>query len=283
MTLTSTLPPDHDWHLHTTLSDGFAEPEAVVRQAASLGLRSIAITDHDCLDAHLGGELARLGASLGVQLVTGAELDCSVGDEETEVLAYHFDPQHPGLFGLLRRVQEQRWDRFRFYCHGMADAGHPIDPEAVIRCGTRVPIKVHLYRALLAAGVGFDDGYKGYKAALASLGEAPPLSKPTLEQVVSLVIQAGGTVVLAHPLYYRESIGLERLLRAGAAAGCRGVELIYPYRFGDKGLDAQLVSAGLAELERLVPRIFPDDPLLTRGTDMHEPAQWEGRLEALGG
>ena len=280
--LTSTLPPHRDWHLHTTLSDGFAPPEAVVRQAASLGLRSIAITDHDCLDAHLGGDLARLGAELGVQIVTGAELDCSVGDQETEVLAYHFDPAHPGLFEHLRAVQAQRWERFRFYCYGMAAKGHPIDPEAVIHCGARVLIKVHLYRALLAVGVSFEGGYKGYKAALAELGDAPPVAKPPLDQVVALVREAGGRAVLAHPLYYREKIGLEPLLRAGAAAGCQGVELVYPYRFGAKGLEPAIVRAGLAELEQLVPRFFPDDPLLTRGTDMHDPAEWSARLDELG-
>jgi len=283
MTLRSTLPHDHDWHLHTTLSDGFAAPEDVVRQAATLGLHSIAITDHDCLDAHRGGVLARLGATLGVQVVVGAELDCSVGEQETEVLAYHFDPESSGLVAHLLGVQEQRRERFRFYCYGMAAAGHPIDPEAVIHCGARVLIKVHFYRALQAAGVSFEGGYKGYKAALADLGAPPPVAKPPLDQVVALVREAGGTAVLAHPLYYREDIGLETLLRAGAAAGCAGVELVYPYRFGAKGLGLSVVRPGLAELEQLVPRFFPDDPLLTRGTDMHDPTEWQGRLEELGG
>jgi predicted metal-dependent phosphoesterase TrpH len=281
MLLTSTLPPDHDWHLHTTLSDGFAPPEEVLRAAAAQGLRSVAITDHDCLDAHLDGELATLGEELGVQLVAGAEIDCSIHGTETELLAYHFDPTHPGLSGLLRMVQDQRWERFRFYCHGMAAQGAPIDPDEVLAIGTRVPIKVHLYRALLDAGKSFEGEYKEYKACLEALGEAPHVEKPALAEVVELVRSAGGTAILAHPLYYREPIGLEPLVRAGADAGCAGTELVYPYGHGIKGIPRAEAEAGLAELCRLVERYFPADAMLTRGSDMHEPAEWPCRLAEL--
>jgi 3',5'-nucleoside bisphosphate phosphatase len=278
---TPTLPPDHDWHLHTTLSDGFAPPDEVVRAAATHGLRSIAITDHDCLDAHVGGGLAALGDELGVSVVTGAEIDCSIDGVETEILAYHFDPTHPGLSGRLRVVQAQRWERFRFYCHGMAAKGAPIDPEAVLAIDTRVPIKVHLFRALLDAGVRFEGEYKEYKAQLAALGRAPHVDKPELAEVVDLVRAAGGTAILAHPLYYREPIGLERLVRAGAEAGCSGVEWVYPYCYGLEGLPRQVTMEGLAELAGLAERFFPQDALLTRGTDMHEPGEWGERLAEL--
>jgi predicted metal-dependent phosphoesterase TrpH len=144
-----------------------------------------------------------------------------------------------------------------------------------------VPIKVHLFRALLAAGVRFDEGYKQFKAQLVALGEAPHVDKPELGEVVGLVRDAGGTAVLAHPLYYRDDIGLERLVRAGAEAGCVGVELVYPYRYGPKGIPRQEAEAGMAELFRLVGRFFPEDALLTRGTDMHEPSEWGDRLAEL--
>ncbi len=281
MKLTPTIPPDHDWHVHTTLSDGYAAPGQVLRAAAAQGLRSVAITDHDCLDAHADGALAALGAELGVQVVTGVEIDCSIDGTETEILAYHFDAAHPGLSGLLRTVQAQRWERYRFYCHGMARAGFAFDLGEALAIGTRVPLKVHLYRALLDAGVRFTGEYKEFKARLEALGEAPHVEKQELAEVVALVRAAGGTAVLAHPLYYREPIGLERLVRAGADAGCVGAELVYPYRYSAKGLLGDDVEAGLAELCRLVERFFPADALLTRGTDMHEPAEWRDRLAEL--
>ena len=42
-----------DLHTHTLASDGSDTPAAVVQQAAALGLRAVAVTDHDtfaCFD-----------------------------------------------------------------------------------------------------------------------------------------------------------------------------------------------------------------------------------------
>ena len=42
-----------DIHIHTTFSDGEATPAMVVARSIELGLRVIAITDHDCIDGAL--------------------------------------------------------------------------------------------------------------------------------------------------------------------------------------------------------------------------------------
>lgn len=39
-----------DLHTHTLASDGSDAPADVVRKAAALGLRAVAVTDHDTLD-----------------------------------------------------------------------------------------------------------------------------------------------------------------------------------------------------------------------------------------
>lgn len=39
-----------DMHIHTIASDGTFTPEEVVRRAKFLGMKSIAITDHDTVD-----------------------------------------------------------------------------------------------------------------------------------------------------------------------------------------------------------------------------------------
>lgn len=56
---------------------------------------------------------------------------------------------------------------------------------------------------------------------------------------------------------------------------------IYPYRFSSKDLPPAVAVDGMVELSRLVGEIFPGDALLTRGTDMHEPAEWGERLVEL--
>ena len=45
-----------DMHIHTIASDGTFTPEEIVKRAKSLGMKSIAITDHDTIDGSEEGK-----------------------------------------------------------------------------------------------------------------------------------------------------------------------------------------------------------------------------------
>lgn len=59
-------------HSHTLASDGMASAEELVRAAAGLRLTVICVTDHDTIPEL--GSAVELGASLGVEVVTGEEV-----------------------------------------------------------------------------------------------------------------------------------------------------------------------------------------------------------------
>ena len=60
-----------DLHTHTLASDGSDTPAAVVQQAAALGLRAVAVTDHDTF-AGLPEALAA-GQRCGIEVVPGVD------------------------------------------------------------------------------------------------------------------------------------------------------------------------------------------------------------------
>lgn len=271
-----------DYHVHTHFSDGLAGPGEVILVAAGLGITCLSITDHDCVDAHREPGVLEAAAAAGVRLISGVEVDCHADGRELEILGYGFDPHHPPLVGRLARVQAQRRTRFAFFCEGLARAGEPVVPEQVLSGATRVPIKVHLYRALLAAGRTYRGGYHEYKAQLDDLGPAPPLEKPSIGEAVSLVVGAGGYALLAHPLYFARHTLIPRLVDIAASAGCVGVELGYPYTFGEKGLPPAEVEAGLGALLRALPRVFPGGYVASMGTDTHDLLEWSERRKLLG-
>ncbi|MDY0004957.1 MAG: PHP domain-containing protein, partial [Polyangia bacterium] len=128
-----------DLHVHTHLSDGLSSPAEVVRAAAALGIARLAITDHDCLDAHLDPEAKGAALALGIELVTGLELDCTHQGKELEVLGYGFNPEDEALGRRLRQVQTDRRRRFAFLCEGMAARGEPVRPEGILANATLVP------------------------------------------------------------------------------------------------------------------------------------------------
>jgi predicted metal-dependent phosphoesterase TrpH len=252
----------------------------VLRRAAALGLTELAITDHDCLDVHLEEELGALSRELGLVLRTGTELDVLLDGEDAEILGYDFDPQHPALKARVAGVQAQRWERYHHDRDALARAGEPIGADGALAPHTRVPIKVHIFRALHAAGREFEGGYKGFARHLDALNP-PPMDKPTLDEAVQLIVDAGGYALIAHPLYFADDIGLDRLLAAGSAAGCAGVERYYPYDYGWKAMPLPQVLAGLEELDRLIAVHFPEDPVLSRGSDVHIVGEWAARLALL--
>ena len=270
-----------DWHLHTHLSDGFAHPHALVTRAGELGLRRIAITDHDCLDAVRDARVRARATQLEIELITGIEIDCRLEGQGIEILGYAFDPENEPLRARLRQIQADRRARLRFFAERLACEGAPVEIEQLLGGPARAYLKVHLYRALAAGGRTYAGGYPEFSADLRRFGDAPAVRTPSLDEAVTLVRGAGGFALLAHPLYYRERIGLDRLVAAGRAAGCLGAEFSYPYDFGPRGWAPERVRDGLRELRTAIRASFPDGAWLTRGTDCHDLAEWEPRLAWL--
>ena len=95
-----------DLHTHTLASDGSDTPAAVVQQAAALGLRAVAVTDHDTF-AGLPEALAA-GQRCGIEVVPGVELSTVWGGEEVHLLGYFMDTGNAALRALMTRATDER-------------------------------------------------------------------------------------------------------------------------------------------------------------------------------
>ena len=58
-----------DLHIHTAASDGTCPPAEAVRLAKAAGLRALAVTDHDTVEAH--AEARAEAARIGIEFVPG--------------------------------------------------------------------------------------------------------------------------------------------------------------------------------------------------------------------
>ena len=63
-----------DLHIHTYYSDGRDAPEAVLRRVAALGIKTVAITDHD--NTNGVRQVQALAPKLGLRLIPAIELTC---------------------------------------------------------------------------------------------------------------------------------------------------------------------------------------------------------------
>ena len=222
------MPDWIDLHVHTLASDGSDTPVDVVRMAAELGLRAVAVTDHDTF-AGLA-EAIESGARYGVEVVPGVELSTIYDGVEVHVLGYYMDAGHPRLRAMMARATAARNARNETMVQRLHDAGYPVTMDALHAefPGQTMLGRPHISEYLMRRGyvASVQDGMKNL------LGRGKPFYVARynipLEESVETLRAAGGLPVVAHLFKYRYTPEqLTAMVDAAAAAGAVGLEAMY--------------------------------------------------------
>jgi len=241
--------PGIDLHVHTNASDGERPPAEIVRQAIDLGLRAIAITDHDTTD----GVQEALNAAEGSQLlvIPGVEISSDARGEEIHVLGYFIDHNHPGFSDQLARFRASRLRRAKRMVSKLSGMGMPLDWDQVRRRAAGDSIgRPHIAQAMLDNGYvsSIEDAFRSY------IGRNGPAFVDRLklspEAAIHLIAEAGGLAVLAHPLWATHRVAV--LARCGLA-----------------GLEAYYTGYSEEETSLLVDLARQHGLLVTGGSDFH--------------
>ena len=209
-----------DLHLHTTASDGRCAPEELVEQAVAVGLRTIAVTDHDTMAGVASAAAA--SAAAGIEFVPGVEFTAVCDGRDFHVLGYYLDPASPALQGALSAQHAARVDRAREIARRLAASGVPIDTEALLARAAKGRGK-SLARPTIAQAL-VDAGHVGSIAEAFDrfLGEGCPAYLPhqgrSPEEAVALIRSEGGVPALAHPGTTGRDDVIPKLAVAGLAA-----------------------------------------------------------------
>ena len=110
-----------DLHVHTTHSDGVCSPCEVAIAAAGVGLRALAITDHDTVSAL---PIARPEADrLGIELIAGVELSCVLDGRELHLLGHFFRDDDADLLAAMSTLRAGRTRRLEMMVEKLNGAG----------------------------------------------------------------------------------------------------------------------------------------------------------------
>jgi len=263
-----------DLHVHTAASDGSDTPAGVVARARRLGLRALAITDHDTV-AGLD-EAREAGHAAGVEVVPGVEISIANQPEldclEIHLLGYFIDPAHPDLAEALRRARCARVEQKVAAVKRLQALGFDVPVEEVLAlAGCGVPGRMHIAQVAFARNPGrFADREQIFREYLSPGGKAyvPRGYQITLSEAATLIRRAGGLPVLAHPAGYRLVRDPQGLVRRAAGLGVAGLEGRYTY---DKnrphfGLDVASLGALIATYTALAGAL---GLALAGGSDYH--------------
>lgn len=199
-----------DLHMHTNNSDGTLSPKEVIDEAKKNGVSVISITDHDTIDAYTD-ELFEYAKSKNIELITGIEVSTKSHGVGIHVLGYNIDIhnnefrdnlfklrniRHKYLHDVGEKLEElgyvlnvEELDKIKSVtkAHIALDiVNNPVNREKLLRDFNKVPNKGEFIETIM------NEGCPAYvKKEVVTPSDA-----------AKIIRQAGGKVVLAHPVAY---------------------------------------------------------------------------------
>lgn len=214
-----------DLHMHSLASDGSQTPEEIIRACRDAGLALCAVTDHDNIDAQARAQ--EESRRLGQPYLTGIEFSVRYTGE-LHILGYGMDLSSPAFSQMMAELRKSRVERIACIVRDLQTHGLNISLEDVVRQSRGTTLgRPHVALALAEKGYAadFHEAFSKYldEGGLCYVRRR----KLTAQQAITLIREAGGLAVLAHPGLIHTG-NLPRLIRQLTAYGLAGIEAYYP-------------------------------------------------------
>ena len=216
-----------DLHVHSTFSDGTNTPQELVSLANKIGLSAMALTDHDTCEGVPFARDAAKGTPLKV--IPGIELSTEYHHTEVHIVGLNIDPDNRELLEATREFRHKREHRNELMIELLRQQGFSITMEELIADNPDAVItRANIARFLVDHGeIGsVNHAFERYLGDDCSC--YVPREKITPARACTLIQQAGGIPILAHPvLYHMKKAQLEQLIQELIPYGLKGMEVYY--------------------------------------------------------
>jgi predicted metal-dependent phosphoesterase TrpH len=259
-----------DLHTHSSASDGSLSPSQLIDEAVRREISAIALTDHDTIDGL--AEASRTAQEQGVRFISGIEMSLSWEPGEFHLLGLGLQDIDRGFRQAAEDLRQMREKRNREITARLCEMGIHVEYEEIAAlAGGRSVGRPHFAQFLIQKKLvrNMEQAFNRY------LGKGRPLYVQkeglSFQVAVSLIKDAGGVAVLAHPLSLYVAWGrLPSIVSSLKKQGLDGLEAWHPSaRTGEcKRLEALADSLGL---------------IVTAGSDFHGQARIERKLGRTAG
>ena len=199
-----------DLHIHTNMSDGKFSPTEIIDEAARKGINTIAIADHDTIDAYTE-DLFEYAKSKNIEIITAVEISTKIDRCGIHVLGYNIDVNDQKFRQELYNLRNNR----HIYLHDVAEKlrelGYKINEEKLdkIDAVTKAHIAQNIVdnpenTNLLISTFGYIPKRGEYIETIMNEGCPAYVKRKGISpaQAAKMIRMAGGKVVLAHPVAY---------------------------------------------------------------------------------
>ncbi|MCX7781308.1 MAG: PHP domain-containing protein [Negativicutes bacterium] len=252
-----------DLHIHTAASDGSWTASELILKLKTAAIKLFAVTDHDST-ANLA-ETAALAKDAGLCFIPGVEVCSTLKGHTFHILGYGIDPEAPGLKRLLRHNTALMEEADQASIRKLIAAGFRIDYDEYLAYQHN-PARGGWKSLSFLTDKGFCRDINDFFANLFTPERGICFPEfPAPGEVISVIKEAGGAPVLAHPGSDFHGPALEETLTFFAREEIAGIECFHP------GHDEQTALRAAAWCRRR-------GLLITGGSDCHGGFVPERRL-----
>jgi hypothetical protein len=188
-----------DLHIHTTFSDGRFTPAEVVKKSHVIGLKAIAITDHDTVEG-IPQAMEEARKYNDIEVIPGLEINTYYNGQEVHILGYFIEYNKPDLKKILTDLLQKRIERAKKMTEKLKQLGIDISFEEIKARATGPSLgRPHVARVLIDKGYAkcIEDAFE--KFLNPGRPAYVPRHKLTPFNAVDIIKQSKGIPVLAHP------------------------------------------------------------------------------------
>lgn len=205
-----------DMHIHTNASDGILSPSTVIEWAVRLGMRGIAITDHDTTKGVIDA-LKTAKKHKNFIVIPGIEFSTFYKDMDIHILGYFIDYKNSDLIDMTDTIRNARIERAKKIIKKLKELRIDIENSEVF--STReydLSIgRPHIARILV--NKGYVDSIEEAFQKFLEKGKPAYVErfKLTIQEAIKIIQNANGIPVLAHPGLISKHVDITELIDKG--------------------------------------------------------------------
>lgn len=246
-----------DLHVHSNASDGTISPGNIIRMAESLDLAAVALTDHDTIEGIQ--EFLIAAKQSKVKAVPGVEIASNWKLKEIHILGLWIDHSNFELGKLLKKIRGNREKRNYEILEKLQKSGFDISLEEVKNEASGEVIGRPHIASLLVKKKYFKTIRDVFDFCLARGAQNyVPRILPEIDEVISVIHDAGGIAVWAHPVHRNKS-------------NCKNIksDIIHFKSLGLDGIEAYYSEYSEKQHKMLLKYAAELNLQLSGGTDFH--------------
>lgn len=237
-----------DLHIHSRYSeDGELTPAELVRRCGSVGIDTMAITDHNCVRGV--SEAMEAAAHQSITCIPAIEIDCTFQDTYFHVLGYGIDFSSDDFAAVDKNIDDQSFQASLIRLYKTQKLGFYVTENEMWEAAQNQFRQGHwtgelfaevllqkescrrhpLLNAYRPGGSRSDRPFVNFCWDFYSQGKPcyAEITYPPMEQIIEVIHRNHGKAVLAHPGVNLR--GREAMLPAIAALGIDGLEVFSSY------------------------------------------------------